>query len=250
MTHRVRSTCACIAVCIAVVGAWTMRPRAFALTPFQFNIISVRSSTGADRVAPGDFATVTYSVTNPQTGAAYDLKADPAWTATASGASRLFFQIAWNTVDITNTDSRSNTVGGRGAAMPIPVNALGPSAIANGDGTYQVTAPLPVPATASGTGVVAMEGHPAGPDATGAFTVRVPLRSVHANFKITDAVAVPRRQIVGSTSACAVTGRTGPASRRSSSCTATTARKNRRCASCATTRTTRTSCSVARPIQR
>lgn len=188
---------ACIALCIAIVIiAGTTRSRAQALTAFQFNIISVRGSTGADAVAPGEFATVTFSVTNPQTGAAYDLRTDPAWTQTATGASRLFLQIAWNTIDITNTDSGSNTVGGRGAAMPIPVNALGPLVIVNGDGTYQVTAPLPVPATATGSGVVGMEGHPAGPDASGAFTVRVPVKSVYATFRITDAIATPRRNIV------------------------------------------------------
>ena len=197
MTHRVRSTCACVVVCLAIIGFWTLRSRAAVVPTFQYNILSVRSSTGVDAVAPGDLAVITFSVTNPQTGTAYDLKTDPAWKQTATGASRLFLQVAWRTIDITNTDSGSNTVpGGRGAAMPIPINALGPTVIANGDGTYQATAPLPVPFTASGTGVVAMEGHPAGPDATGAYTVRIPVKSVFANFRITDAVAVPRRQVV------------------------------------------------------
>lgn len=197
MRHRLRDACLISVICATALGSWTLRPRAAGLTAFQYNILSVRGVTSPDVVAPGDFAVVTFSVTNPQTGARYDLRLDPAWTQTATGASRLFLQIAWNTVDINNTDSNSNSVaGGRGAALPIPVNALGPSLMANGDGTYQVQAPLPVPATASGSGVVAMEGHPAGPDATGAFTVRVPVRSVYANFRITDTQAVARRQIV------------------------------------------------------
>lgn len=197
MTHRARGACACLVVCLSVLSIWTIRSRAAVDATFQYNIISVRGSSGGDVVAPGDLAVVTFSVTNPQTGEPYDLKTDPAWTQTASGASRLFLQIAWNTVDITNTDSLSNTVsGGRGAAMPIPVNALGPRVVANPDGTYEATAPLPVPLTASGTGVVGMEGHPAGPDATGAFTVRIPVKSAFRNFRITDATAFPRREIV------------------------------------------------------
>ena len=79
--------------------------------------------------------------------------------------------------------------------MPIPINALLDGA-SNGDGTYSVTAPLPVPVTASGTGEVAMEGHPAGQDANGAWTVRVPVKSAYRYFPITDTSNRPRRQIV------------------------------------------------------
>jgi len=85
--------------------------------------------------------------------------------------------------------------------MPIPVNALPLGAnlanvTDNLDGTYSVTASLPVPLTASGTGQVVMEGHPAGQDATGAWTVRVPVKSVYKYFPITDTSNRPRRQIV------------------------------------------------------
>lgn len=86
--------------------------------------------------------------------------------------------------------------------MPIPINALplGPNAakvIDNLDGTYSVTAPLAVPMTASGTGEVAMEGHPAGQDATtGLWTVRVPVTSAYKYFAITGRSIQPRRQIV------------------------------------------------------
>lgn len=196
MTHLMRKTCACVAVCIAAIATWTMRPRAAALETFEYRIISIRSSTGGDVVAPGDIPVITFAVVNPQTGAAYDLKQDQAWTQTAAGASRLFLQVGYPTREITNTGSLSNTVGGRGAAMPIPINALGVSVRPNGDGTYEVSAPVPVPLTATGSGVVAMEGHPAGPDATGAFTVRIPVRSVYKNFRITDSSAVARRRIV------------------------------------------------------
>ena len=196
MMHGMRKACACAAMCLAAATSWTMRPRAATLATFEYRILSIRGSTGAGVVGPGDIPVITFSVVNPQTGVAYDLKTDPAWTQTATGASRLFLQVGYPTREISNTGSLSNTVGGRGAAMPIPVNALGPSVRSNGDGTYEVSTPVPVPLTASGSGVVAMEGHPAGPDATGAFTVRVAVRSVYRNFRITDPTVVARRRVV------------------------------------------------------
>ncbi len=170
----------------------------FSATPaFQYNIVSVRSLSGGSTVAPGQFVVVRFSVSNPQTGTFYSLATDPAWTQTASGASRLFLQIAWDTRDFTNANSNINSLAGsRGAADPIPVNALAATVTNNGDGTYTATAPLPIPSTAGGTGEVAMEGHPAGPDATGAFTVRVAVKSVFKYFPITGAASVARRQIV------------------------------------------------------
>ncbi len=160
---------------------------------FQYRILAVRNTS------PGEFPEITYSVVNPQTGEAYDLATDLAWTQVANGSSRLFLQVGWDTRDFTNTDSGSNLLaGGRGAALPIPVNAL-EQFMRNGDGTYTVVSPLPVPTAASGTGIVAMEGHPAGPDpTTGLYTVRVPVKSVYRYFTITDEAVVPRRQVVDS----------------------------------------------------
>lgn len=177
-----------VAVTVALRGAPATEPS------YEYNIL------GIAHTAPGELPVITFSVSNPSTGATYDLRADPAWQQTANGASRLFFQIAWNTIDITNTNSDSNKIaGGRGAAMPIPVNALGSSLVDNGNGTYTIQSSLPVPLTANGSGEVAMEGHPAAQDpATGLWTVRVPVKSVHKYFAITDAAVAPRRQVVDS----------------------------------------------------
>jgi len=178
-------------VCLAVIVLVAMPLGAAATPAFQYNIVSVKNLGGSSVVSPGNFAVITFSVTNPQTGAFYNLTADPAWTATG-GNSRLFLQIGWNTSDFNNTDS--GTLGG--PALPIAVNALA-GATHNLDGTYTITAGLPIPVTATGTGEVAMEGHPAGPDpVTGLYTVRIPVRSVYKIFPITDAAAVARRQIV------------------------------------------------------
>ena len=174
----------------ALAGTTGLRAQA-APDAFQYKILAVKNTS------PGEFPEITYSVVNPQTGTAYDLATDPAWTQLANGTSRLFLQVGWDTRDFTNTDSGSNLVaGGRGAAGPIPINALDQFR-QNSDGTYTVISPLPVPTSATGTGVVAMEGHPAGPDpTTGLYTVRVPVRSVYRYFTITGNAAVPRRQVV------------------------------------------------------
>jgi len=201
VTHQWRRNSACLAAVLIMAAAWTVQSRATALATFQYNIIEITSrATGRTTVGPGELAVVRFSVTNPQTGAPYNLMSGPEWT-TAGGVSRLFLQIGWNTREFTNTDSGSNAKGGRGAAMPIPVNALplGPNlanVTDNYDGTYSVISPLPVPLTASGTGEVVMEGHPAGPDATGAWTVRVPVKSAYKYFPITDTSSRSRRQIV------------------------------------------------------
>ncbi len=159
---------------------------------YQYNILSVQNTS------PGQFPVVTFSVTNPsQSNTPYNLKLDPAFTQTATGASRLFIQIGWDTSDYTNKDSGTNALpGGRGAALPIPINALAPAVVDNGNGTYTATSPLPIPTGAQGTGVAALEGHPAGLDANGQYTVRIPVKSAYRYFVITGAATVPRRQVV------------------------------------------------------
>ena len=156
---------------------------------FNYNILSVRNT------APGQSPEITFSVTNGA-GQPYDLKNHPAFTQTASGASRLFLQIGWDTRDYTNTGSGSELARvGPAAALPIAINGLA-SSIPVGNGAYRVVSPRPLPSFVAGTGVVAMEGHPAGPDATGAYTVRIPVKSVYRYFPVTGTAIVPRRQVV------------------------------------------------------
>ena len=181
----------------SLAGAIGLRGQA-APDAFQYNIVAVKNTS------PGEFPEITYSVVNPQTGKPYDLATDLAWTQLADGTSRLFLQVGWDTRDFTNTDSGSNLVpGGRGAALPIPINALGQFR-PNRDGTYTVISPLPVPLSASGTGVVAMEGHPAGPDRddrpvyrAGAGEERVPLFRHHRQRRGAKAPSCRQPQVHG-----------------------------------------------------
>ncbi len=201
MAYSRHKSGACLAVIVTMAVVCTAWSQATASDPYTYNIIAVTNT------APGAVPTVTFSVTNTATGLPADLRADPAWTHPApAGASRLFIHIGWDTTDYTNKDSNTNLVNpatgtpfAKGAAFPIPINALAANVVANGDGSYSATVPflLPVPASAKGTGTVIMEGHPAGQDpVTLAWTVEVPIKSVYRSFGITDTTPVPRRQVV------------------------------------------------------
>jgi len=162
---------------------------------FQYNILSV-TNTG-----PGQLPRVRFSVTDPGNGnAPYNLKTDAAWVQ-PKGNSRLFLQIGWDTRDFNNTGSLSqiapNPVGPPnppGPALPIGIDVLA-KGVALGDGTYEVTSTIAIPVGATGSGVAALEGHPAVADpVTGALTVRQPVKSVYKTFAITTLAA--RRKVV------------------------------------------------------
>jgi OmcA/MtrC family decaheme c-type cytochrome len=159
-------------------------PGKVAAQAFQYNILSVTNT------APGMFPTIVFSVTNPQNNnLPYDIKKDPAFTATADGSSRLALDLGWDTLNINNDGSGSYP------GQPISLNAL--SATAVGDGSFTITSTKPIPTTAVGSGTLAMEGHPAGDyDGDGHYTDRVPVTSAQTFFAITDATPQPRRTIV------------------------------------------------------
>jgi OmcA/MtrC family decaheme c-type cytochrome len=149
-------------------------------------------------VDPGNLVKVTFSVFDPMVGdiaaGRYNILTDPAFTSTAGGASRLAILIGWNTNDITNT------VSGSDPAQPISINALSIGPIPgtdNGDGTFSVTSTVAIPNDVTGSGMAAIEGHPAGDfDGDGNYTDRVPVTNVFQEFPITDAAAESRRVAV------------------------------------------------------
>lgn len=150
---------------------------------FRYNILSV------DDTGQGQYPRVTFSVTNPEDGdAPYDILGDAPFTAGSS--SSLSVDIAWSTADYGNAGS------GAYPGQPVRISAL-TDAIANGDGSYTVTSPVPVPYDVTGSGTVAIEGHPAGDyDGDGTYSDRVPVTGVTQDFAITDAAPTPRRAVV------------------------------------------------------
>lgn len=155
-----------------------------AAATFEYTLVSIENTD------PGDFPSVTFSVTDPSNGdAAYDILADDPFTSSASSLNIL---IAWETTDYTNTGSGSTP------AEPVSINTLADGvATDNGDGTFTVTSTVAIPTTAVGSGTVAMEGHPAGDfDGDTTYSDRVPVTGVTLAFAITDTTATARRTVV------------------------------------------------------
>jgi len=153
---------------------------------FQYTIIDVLNT------AVDDTPTVMFSVTDPTNGdAPYDIQNDPEFTTCAQGASRLAISIGWDTRDYTNTGSGSNP------AQPIsmnPLTACGGTSTDEGGGVFSVTSPTSIPATASGTLAVTIDGHPA--VVIDGSTERISVTNAVDYFGITDATPVPRRNAV------------------------------------------------------
>ncbi|WNO11002.1 OmcA/MtrC family decaheme c-type cytochrome [Teredinibacter sp. KSP-S5-2] len=176
---------------------------------FQFNILEI-CGTAVDQnpvCAPGANPTMKFSVTDPSGatdhayGNAYNIRS----TSTdgefnASGAS-LNMLVSWSTSDYTNA-------GGSGSrpSRADSVNLRTSAAVTdNMDGTFFVDgalASLTIPAGATGSGAVALEGHPAAEDESGAFSIRVPVNSEVDYFAITDTEPMPRRQVVDVPTKC------------------------------------------------
>ena len=158
-------------------------PDQVAATRFRYNILSVTNT------APGQFPTVKFSVTNPSAGnAAYDIRTAPEFRA--GSASTLNVLISWPTKDYTNTGSL------RTPAQPISINALA-GAVNDGSNNFTVASTVPIPATVTGSGTVAIEGHPAVQSVPGgAYDLRVPVTGVVQSFAITDAAPQNRRNVV------------------------------------------------------
>lgn len=181
------------AVCAVLAGAWvTLSRGAVPSAVFKYNVLEVTNSQ------PGQTTSVRFSVTDPTNGdAPYDITVHDSFK-TANGA-RLFIQIGWDTRDYHNSGSQSETLNSpKNAAQPIPVNALAsPQKHYIGgvwDGSFVVTAPRPIPATAQGSGNAAMEGRLV--ELVGGAWVQVAVRSAFKFFAITDPSPVPRRAVV------------------------------------------------------
>jgi len=146
-----------------------------AMDEFEAKVLSVSNS------APGQTPVITFKVSNPATGEDYDIFNDPVWTQSNSS---LNIKLGWDTGDFTNTGNQEDD------ASTISANAL-TDAMDNGDGSYRVSAPLPIPngterpgIAASGSGIATVEGHPAVDlEGDGTFTT-VPLNNAAEFFSI------------------------------------------------------------------
>jgi len=157
---------------------------------FQYNIENVLN------MAVGQMPEVQFSVTNPTDGSFYDILNDVEFTTCAGGASRLQIGIGWNSDDYTNTNSGANPA----QPMAAGLNALacfgnpGATPVAGNPGWFSVTAADALPADATGTAAVTIDGHPA-VDIDGSVE-RIPVRNVVEYYGIDGAAASARREVV------------------------------------------------------
>lgn len=176
---------------------------------FQYNILEI-CGTPADQdpvCAPGSSPTMKFSVTDPSGaethayGNAYNIRSDSPDPEFSTGAASFNALIAWTTKDYTNEGgsgsrpSRADSINLRTAA----------GVTDNTDGTFTVdgaASGVVVPAAATGSGAIALEGHPIHLDKDGAYTVRVPVNSEVDYFAITDTEPMPRRQVVDVPTKC------------------------------------------------
>ncbi|KPK55542.1 MAG: hypothetical protein AMS21_13560 [Gemmatimonas sp. SG8_38_2] len=173
-------------------------PEQIASADFQYNVLSIADA------AVGQTPSVTFSVINPAdpddpndpVDVPYDLATDPAWTA-CDGTSRLAVTLAWTT-----TPDYTNTGTGNTPAQPVSMDPLlgcSGTATDNGDGTYTVTSPVPVPAGTVGTLSAGIEGHPwvdIDGDGETAFAERIAVTNAIAYQGIDGADTVKRRNAI------------------------------------------------------
>jgi OmcA/MtrC family decaheme c-type cytochrome len=152
--------------------------------------------------APGQFPRVQYKVVDPTADdAPYDLQSDPVWTSVADGNSRLAIDLAWDTTDYTNSGNEEED------ASAVSLDALAGTPV--GDGSYIVESTVAIPdgserpfIPANGSGVAAIEGHPAvdisDEDEESPDVQRIAFTNAHEFFSINEAdgEAVPRRTSV------------------------------------------------------
>ena len=157
-------------------------PAQVAASRFSYNILEV-NSTG-----PDEQPSIRFSVTDPTNNdEPYDLKNDPEFTSSESSLSVI---LAWDTSDYTNVGS------GNAPAKVVSINALANST-ANGNGTFTVVSPTAIPSDVTGSGAVAIEGHPAADhNGDGTFDVAAKVTGAVDYFPITDTQAQPRREVV------------------------------------------------------
>ncbi len=125
-----------------------------AIAKFQYTVMSITNT------APGQTPVATIKVTDPTNGnAAYDITSGTGPFQNSSSSLRL--DVAWSTIDFNNIGSGSAAAPGSGTPnQPVVIDfkAGGGTMVKNADGSFTKPAAIPIPATATGSGVAALEG--------------------------------------------------------------------------------------------
>ena len=144
--------------------------------------------TGVVNTAPGQAPAVTFRVTKD--GVLADVLADAEWSTAGSSLGVL---IGWDRVDYNNAGS------GNFPGQPISISALPTAAVPptkNADGTFTITSTIPIPTTAVGIGVAAVQGRVALTNPRTNTLERAPVKNAVKYFAITGTATTPRRTVV------------------------------------------------------
>ncbi len=179
---------------------------------FRLEIVSVEGvledgSPGATagKVSPGEYAVATIRVSNPESGAAYDIldPAGPFAGLPGATSTRLQAKVNWSNQDYNNYLSAAVDRNGHpepGYATTIDFLAGGVTD--NNNGTFTKRADVPVPAAKiTGSGTVFLVARPAlqvdtDPLTGGPINAYVYVDAAGRPFAITDATATKRRSVV------------------------------------------------------
>lgn len=150
----------------------------------QFNakILEVKNSM------PGQNPVVTFEITDPE-GNRYDLMSDPVFTG-----ARLSMQTAWSSSDYENTGNEEDM------ASSVSADIMS-GAVANGDGSYDITMPVAIPngskppgIAATGSGAAVIEGRLSIALEEGQDPETVPLINAHEFFSINETDGSPNER--------------------------------------------------------
>ena len=166
---------------------------------------------------PGQNPVVTFRIVDPTSPAACDpasattnactpVALTNAYFTAPSGNSSLTVLFGYSNADFTNAAAMTNATTASTFGQPIQVNLLAPAATNSVltasntvTGAYVLTSGIAIPATATGTGTAAIQGHPAFIPAGTNTYVRIPMPNVSKNFNINatgNAANATRRAVV------------------------------------------------------
>jgi OmcA/MtrC family decaheme c-type cytochrome len=173
---------------LQVVTAHLIPDRVFQ-AKFSYNLL------GATQTGPGQNPVIHFSITDPTNGnRPWNLVTDEPFTYCAAGTTNPNIALAWSTTDYTNVGSGVTSEVAEPIAIPVAC-ATSNAPTANGDGTYTVVSPTPLPPTVVGSAGLLFQGHPGHDFGDGNGAQEIPVPNAVTQVAVTDPVAVPRRVV-------------------------------------------------------
>jgi OmcA/MtrC family decaheme c-type cytochrome len=150
----------------------------------------------ATQTAPGQNPMIQFSVTNPSnSNKPYNLLTDDPFVHCTDPVAtpNLSIAVAWSTTDYTNLGSGVTSEAAQPWNLPVVCASTPPTA--NGDGSFTVISPTPIPTTVKGSAGFLFQGHAVHDFNDTRGIQEIPVPNVVAYAPVTDAAATPRREV-------------------------------------------------------